>query len=168
MLGTTRPMTVADADAVLRIYQTGLDSGLASYETVAPSWPAFDAARLPRHRYVAVVGAEVVGWVAVCAVSTRPVYAGVVEHSVYVDPSAHGRGIGTRLLRAIIESTEADGIWTIQSGVFPENTASLRMHEKAGFRVIGVRHHPGRHQRPGGRWRDVVLIERRSPTVYLV
>jgi L-amino acid N-acyltransferase YncA len=161
-------MTAADGDAVLRIYQAGLDTGLASFETVAPAWEAFDAGRLPRHRLVAVDedGDAVVGWVAVSAVATRPVYAGVVEHSVYVDPRAHGRGVGLRLLEALISSTEAAGIWTIQSGVFPENTASLRLHERAGFRVIGIRHHPGRDQRPGGAWRDVALVERRSATVY--
>ena len=143
-----------------------MDSGLASYETVAPPWEVFDASKLAEHRFVAVDESTVVGWVAVSQVSARPVYAGIVEHSVYVDPGAHRRGIGVGLLDAVIGSTEAAGIWTIQSGVFPENTASLRLHEKAGFRVIGVRHHPGRDQRPGGLWRDVVLIERRSQTVY--
>jgi phosphinothricin acetyltransferase len=108
----------------------------------------------------------VIGWVAVSPVSARPVYAGIVEHSVYVDPGARRLGVGLCLLETLIASTEVAGIWTIQSGVFPENTASLRLHEKAGFRVIGVRHHPGRDQRPGGAWRDVVLIERRSTTVY--
>jgi phosphinothricin acetyltransferase len=106
------------------------------------------------------------GWVAVSPVSSRPVYAGVVEHSVYVDPAGQRRGIGLLLLRALIASTEAAGIWTIQSGVFPENVASMVLHERAGFRVIGVRHHVGRVQRPDGDWRDVALLERRSPTVY--
>jgi L-amino acid N-acyltransferase YncA len=163
---TLRPMTAADAGAVLRIYQAGMDSGLASYETLAPSWPDFDAGRLPGHRFVAEADGAVAGWVAVSRVSTRPVYAGIVEHSVYVDPACRRQGVGLRLLEAVIESTEAAWIWTIQSGVFPDNTASLRLHKKAGFRVIGVRHHPGRDQRPGGQWRDVVLIERRSATVY--
>ena len=163
---TLRPMTAADADAVLRIYQNGMDSGLASYETVAPAWPDFDDSKLADHRFVAQTDGAVVGWVAVSQVSRRPVYAGIVEHSVYVDPGCRRLGVGLRLLEALIESTEAAGIWTIQSGVFPENAASLRLHEKAGFRVIGIRHHPGRDQRPGGAWRDVALIERRSPTVY--
>src|SRR5262245_52784754 len=166
MAVTVRDMTAADGDAVLRIYQAGLDTGLASFETVAPNWPAFDAGRLPLHRFVAVDGDTVVGWVAVSPVSYRPVYAGVVEDSVYVDPDAFGQGIGRCLLEALIESTEAAGIWTIQAGVFPENVASLRLHERCGFRQIGVRHHPGREQRPGGDWRDVVLIERRSARVY--
>jgi L-amino acid N-acyltransferase YncA len=167
MAATVRPMTTADAQAVLRIYQAGLDTDLASFETVAPAWDAFDSAKLPEHRFVAVDRAEaVLGWVAVSTVSGRCVYAGVVEHSVYVDQAAHGRGVGLLLLQALVASTEAAGIWTIQSGVFPDNIASMRLHEKAGFRVIGIRHHPGRMQRPGGAWRDVALIERRSPDVY--
>jgi L-amino acid N-acyltransferase YncA/DNA-binding transcriptional ArsR family regulator len=155
-----RPMQPADAARVLAIYQAGLDSGQASFETVAPPWEAFDAARLPAHRHVAVgPDGTVLGWVAVSAVSGRCAYAGVVEHSVYVAPEARGRGAGSALLRALIRSTEAAGIWTIQSGVFPENTVSLRVHERAGFRAVGIRKRVGRHH---GRWRDVVLIERRS------
>ncbi|SNY66043.1 GNAT family N-acetyltransferase [Paractinoplanes atraurantiacus] len=157
-----RPMRAADAGAVLAIYQTGLDGGDASFETAAPSWEAFDAGRLPAHRFVAVDGPSVLGWVAVTAVSSRPVYAGVVEHSVYVDPAARGRGVGRALLGALIDSTERAGIWTIQSGIFPENAASLALHQAAGFRTVGVRERLGRH---GDRWRDVVLLERRSPLV---
>jgi len=160
-----RPMTAADAGAVLRIYQAGLDSGHASFEVAAPSWEAFDAARLPEHRYVAVDDGAVLGWVAVSAVSSRCVYAGVVENSVYVAPAARGRGVGRALLDALIASTEAAGIWTIQSGVFPENAASLALHRRAGFRVVGVRERIGRHESLGNRWRDVVFIERRSPLV---
>ncbi|HEY7226044.1 MAG TPA: GNAT family N-acetyltransferase [Micromonosporaceae bacterium] len=167
MTATVRPMSADDAQAVLRIYQSGLDTDLASFETTAPAWDAFDSGRLREHRFVAVDGTDaVVGWVAVSTVSSRCVYAGVVEHSVYVDPAASGRGIGLLLLQALVASTEAAGIWTIQSGVFPENTASLRLHEKAGFQVIGIRHHLGRMQRRGGGWRDVALVERRSPHVY--
>ena len=158
---TIRPMTGADAARVLAIYQAGLDGGEASFETRAPTWEVFDATRLPGHRHVAVDGAggEVVGWAAAVAVSDRCVYQGVVEHSVYVAPAARGRGVGAALLRALIGSTEAAGIWTIQSGIFPENAASLRLHARAGFRVVGVRERLGRHH---GRWRDVVLLERRS------
>ena len=154
-----RPMRAEDAEAVLSIYQAGLDGGQASFETTAPTWPAFDAGRLAEHRHVAVVDGQVVGWVAVSAVSARPVYAGVVEHSVYVDPATRGRGVGAALLATLIASTEAAGIWTIQSGIFPENAASLRLHERAGFRVVGTREALGRHH---GAWRDVVLLERRS------
>jgi L-amino acid N-acyltransferase YncA len=161
-----RPMSEADAQAVLRIYQAGMDCGHASFESAAPSWAVFDAGKLPQHRYVAVDDHdEILGWVTVSAVSSRPVYAGVVEHSVYVDPAAQGRGVGRALLEALIASTEAAGIWTIQSGVFPENTASLALHRRAGFRVVGVRERIGQHAMHGGWWRDVVFIERRSPHI---
>lgn len=151
------------AEQVLAIYRLGIDTGDATFETTVPTWEAFDAAKLPDHRRVAVDHrGRVLGWTAVVPVSDRCVYAGVVEHSVYVHPDAQGRGVGRALLEALLASTDAAGIWTVQSGVFPENTASLRLHAKAGFRVIGIRERIGRHH---GRWRDVVLIERRSPTV---
>ncbi|MFI5590287.1 GNAT family N-acetyltransferase [Amycolatopsis sp. NPDC051758] len=160
---TIVPMTPEHADAVLAIYQAGLDTGHASFETTAPAWAGWDAAHLPAHRLVAVTPAgRVVGWTAVSAVSSRCAYAGCVEHSVYVHPDTRGSGIGPALLRALITSTERAGIWTIQSGIFPENTASRRVHGEAGFREVGTRHRVGRHH---GRWRDVVLIERRSPVV---
>ncbi len=163
---TVRPMRPTDGPAVLRIYQAGLDTGQASFEARAPDWTTFDAGKLPEHRFVAVDDrGTVLGWVAVSAVSGRCVYAGVVEHSVYVDPVARGLGVGRALLDALIESTEAAGIWTIQSGVFPENAASLAVHARAGFRTVGIRERLGRHAAHGGRWRDVVLIERRSPAV---
>lgn len=156
-------MRADDAGQVLAIYQAGLDTGQASFETVAPGWEAFDASKLPGHRHVAVdaVNGRVLGWTAASAVSARPVYAGVVEHSVYVDLARHGGGIGSALLGALIGSAEAAGIWTIQSSIFPENTASLRLHQKAGFRVVGARERVGCHH---GRWRDTVFIERRSKT----
>lgn len=156
------PMTDAHADAVLAIYQAGIDEGHATFETLAPDWETFTETRLPAHRYVAVDDSAVLGWVAASAVSSRCVYAGVVEHSVYVHKDARGRGIGRQLLNTLIASTEAAGIWTIQSGVFPENTASLRLHNSVGFRVVGVRERLGQHN---GRWRDVVLIERRSAAI---
>ncbi len=156
------PMTERHAAAVLAIYQAGIDEGDATFETEAPSWPQFTAARLPEHRYVASDGADVLGWVAVSPVSSRCVYAGVVEHSVYVHPAARGRGVGRQLLAALIASTEAAGIWTIQSGIFPENAASVALHHAAGFRTIGVRERIGQHH---GRWRDVLLLERRSPAI---
>ncbi len=157
------PMTDDHADAVLAIYRAGIEEGDATFETTVPDWSAFSGSRLTDHRFVALDdGAAVVGWVAVSAVSVRAVYAGVVEHSVYVAPAARGRGVGRALLAALIDSTEAAGIWTIQSGLFPENHASLALHRASGFRVVGLRHHLGRH---GGHWRDVVLVERRSTTV---
>jgi L-amino acid N-acyltransferase YncA len=156
------PMTERHAAAVLAIYQAGIDEGNATFEEQAPAWAEFTASRLPGHRYVAVAADGVVGWVAASAVSSRCVYAGVVEHSVYVDPAARGRGLGRQLLDVLIASTEAAGVWTIQSGIFPENTASLALHRTVGFRVVGTRERLGRHH---GRWRDVVLIERRSPVI---
>ena len=163
---SVRPMESADAKAVLAIYQAGLDGGDATFERALPTWGAFDAARLPGHRFVAVDEDDIIlGWVAVSAVSSRAVYAGVVEHSVYVDSAARRRGVGRALLDALIASTEAAGIWTIQSGVFPENTASLAVHHAAGFRTVGIRERIGRHESLGNRWRDVIFIERRSPHV---
>lgn len=160
-----RAMRPDDAGRVLAIYQEGLDTGQASFETTAPTWAQFDAAKLGRHRYVAAEAGpsgEVLGWIAAVPVSDRCCYSGVVEHSVYVSLRAQGRGVGAALLAALIASTEEEGIWTIQSGVFPENTPSLRLHAKAGFRTVGVRERLGRLN---GRWRDVVLLERRSPLV---
>jgi phosphinothricin acetyltransferase len=160
-------MEPSDAAAVLAIYQQGLDSGHASFETAVPTWEVFSAGKLPGHRIVAVDARNrVLGWIACSRVSARPVYEGVVEHSVYVHPEARNRGVGQRLLDAFIASTEAAGIWTIQSGIFPENTASLALHERAGFQTLGVRARLGRHEGiGGGRWRDVVFIERRSRLV---
>ncbi len=157
------PMTPAHAEAVLSIYRDGIDEGNATFETGAPAWPEFDAAKLPRHRFVALDGSgAVVGWVAVTRVSSRSAYAGVVEHSVYVARSARGLGAGRALLDALIASTESAGIWTIQAGIFPENAASAALHRAAGFREVGRRERIGKRD---GVWRDVVLIERRSPAV---
>ncbi|WP_328299281.1 GNAT family N-acetyltransferase [Streptomyces sp. NBC_00435] len=156
-------MTRDHAGRVLEIYQAGIDEGNATFETEAPNWDVFDAAKLPEHRFAAFgTDGNLLGWVAASKVSDRCAYAGVVEHSVYVHPDARGRGVARALLDALIASTEAAGIWTIQSGIFPENTASLALHQRAGFRVIGTRARIGRHR---GVWRDVVLLERRSPKI---
>jgi phosphinothricin acetyltransferase len=155
-------MSSAHADQVLAIYQAGLDSGNASFETTAPSWEEWDRAHLAAHRFVATdADGSVLGWVAATPVSSRCVYAGVLEHSVYVRPDRQGRGVGAALLDAFIAATEAAGVWTLQSGIFPENAASLALHQRVGFRVVGTRERIGRHH---GLWRDVVLIERRSST----
>ncbi|WP_405733319.1 GNAT family N-acetyltransferase [Streptomyces sp. NBC_00028] len=156
-------MAASHAEEVLAIYQAGIDEGNATFETTAPTWEIFDSSKLPEHRFVALDERDaVLGWVAATRVSDRCAYAGVVEHSVYVHPGARGRGVAAALLKALIDSTEAAGIWTIQSGIFPENTASLALHQRAGFRPIGTRERIGRHH---GMWRDVVLIERRSPEI---
>jgi len=156
-------LTPEHGDEVLAIYQLGIDEGNATFETTAPTWEAFDAAKLPHHRHVALdTDRRVLGWIAATKVSDRCAYAGVVEHSVYLHPEVRRQGVGAALLNTLIASTEAAGIWTIQSGIFPENTASLRLHQQAGFRIIGTRERIGRQH---GAWRDVVLIERRSPTI---
>lgn len=147
---------------VARIYTAAILERVATFETETPSWDDWDGAHLPDHRFVAVVDGAVLGWVAASAVSGRCVYRGVVESSVYVDPAAQRQGVGRALLRQLIESTEAAGIWTIEAGMFPENEASLRLHEQLGFRVVG------RHERIAqldGVWRDTLLLERRSAVV---
>ncbi len=160
---TLAPMRDDHAAAVLAIYQAGIEEGNATFETSAPTWDAFRHNHLAAHSHVALGGdGTVLGWVSVVPVSDRCAYAGVVEHSVYVCPTARGRGVGRVLLQALVASTEAAGIWTIQAGVFPENTASLALHERVGFRRIGIRERIGRQH---GRWRDVLLIERRSPVI---
>ena len=156
-------MTPEHADDVLRIYQAGIDSGDATFEPAAPGWAEFDAKFLPEVRLVALSpDGSVLGWVALSSVSSRRVYAGVAEVSVYVAPEAARRGVGRHLLDAAIEASETAGIWTLQAGIFPENAASLALHAKAGFRTVGVRERMGRQ---GDKWRDVVLLERRSPRV---
>ncbi|MGA9112560.1 MAG: N-acetyltransferase family protein [Candidatus Dormiibacterota bacterium] len=160
---TIRLLEAADWPAVREIYAAGIASGDATFEEEPPSWDDFDSHRLSTLRFVAVDAAgAVVGWVAAAAVSDRCVYAGVVEHSVYVEPAMRGRGVGRLLLDHLIAASEADGIWTIQSGIFPENTASRALHARCGFREVGVRERVGRHR---GRWRDVVMVERRSPAI---
>lgn len=162
---TVRPMREADWPAVRQIYREGIATGQTTFEAEAPDWNGFDASRLAAHRLVAEApGVGVLGWAAVSAVSARPVYAGVVEHSVYVSEAARGRGIGSLLLRSLIAATEQDGIWTIQASVFPENEPSLRLQLAHGFRVVGRREKIARmaHGPEAGQWRDTVLIERRT------
>lgn len=155
-IATMRP---EDWPAVRAIYEDGIAGGDATFETEVSGWEEWDAAHLPEHRLVARRGDEVVGWAAVVPVSGRCVYAGVAEHSVYVAAAARGQGVGRTLLLALVASTERAGIWTLQSGIFPENHVSLRLHESCGFRIVGTRERLGLHR---GRWRDVILIERRK------
>jgi L-amino acid N-acyltransferase YncA len=157
-----QPLTADHWPAVRAIYEEGIAGGDATFETAAPAWDAWDRGHLAGHRLVAVAGGRVVGWAALAPVSERCAYAGVAEASVYVAAAAAGRGVGRALLEALVAGAEAAGIWTVQTGIFPENTASLALHRRCGFRVVGVRERLGKL---GGRWRDVVLLERRSPLV---
>lgn len=147
---------------VARIYAEGIAGGDATFETEVPDWERWDAGHLAEHRFVALRDGLVVGFAAVSGVSDRCAYRGVVENSVYVAESARGSGIGRLLLEHLIASTESAGIWTIQSGIFPENGASLRLHERVGFRVVGRRERLGKLH---GAWRDVLLVERRSGAI---
>jgi L-amino acid N-acyltransferase YncA len=154
-----RPLTEDDWAAVADIYWDGMRDGLATFETEVPSWEAWDAAHLPEHRLVAELLDEIVGWAALSPASSRRCYAGVVENSVYVARPARGRGVGRALLQRLVGDADAAGIWTIQTSIFPENRASLALHERCGFRVVGTRE---RIARRDGVWRDTVLLERRS------
>jgi L-amino acid N-acyltransferase YncA len=163
----TEPVTIealaaGDWPAVRAIYEEGIASGNATFETEAPTWESWDASHLPEHRFVARWESEVVGWAALSPVSERRVYAGVAEVSVYVAERVRGHGVGRVLLGELVWSSEQAGIWTLQAGVFPENEASLALHRANGFRVVGIRVAIGKHR---GVWRDVVLLERRSAEV---
>jgi phosphinothricin acetyltransferase len=153
-----REMEEADWPRVREIYAEGIASGDATFETEPPGWPEFDAGRLPTHRLVAVEGGVVVGWAALSPTSPRACYAGVVEHSVYVAGTHRGQGIGQALLEALLADAESAGLWTVQTSVFPENAASVALHERVGFRVVGRRE---RIAELDGVWRDTLLLERR-------
>ena len=158
-----RQMANSDWPRVAAIYAAGIASGHATFESDVPGWESWDRSHLAAPRMVAVdASGQVVGWAAGSGVSERCVYGGVMEHSIYVDLSARGHGVGDLLLKTLIVESERLGFWTIQSGVFPENVASLALHKKWGFREVGRRERVGRHN---GVWRDVVLLERRSPVV---
>jgi len=148
--------------SVKAIYESGLATGNASFQTSAPSWEEWDAAHLKHSRLVSILNNQVVGWAALTPVSGRCVYAGVAEVSVYVHPDSRGLGIGEDLLQELIIESEKNGIWTLQAGIFPENIPSLRIHEKTGFRQVGFREKIGQMN---GKWRDTVLLERRSKTI---
>lgn len=160
---TFRPLVPADWPAVAEIFRQGIESGNATFETEVPDWRSWDAARSPHCRIVAEVDGAVVGYAGLSPVSERPVYAGVCEVMIYLAESARCRGVGGRLLRRLVDETEAQGIWTLQAGIFPENAASIRIFEKAGFKVLGTHERLGRFH--DGRWRDVVLMERRSRAI---
>jgi L-amino acid N-acyltransferase YncA len=162
---TLRPMSRDDWPVVREIYREGIESGHATFETSVPEWDGWDGARHPACRIVAEGAGEVLGFAALSPTSARPVYAGVCEVMVYVAADSRGSGVGTALVAALVCAAEEEGIWTLQATTFPENAASIRAHRRAGFREVG------RHERIGrfhdGRWRDTVLLERRSDVVGL-
>jgi len=155
-------MQPSDWTSVAAIYAEGIAGGMATFETRCPSWEEWDAHHLACCRLVAREEGRVVGWAALCPVSARPCYAGVAEVSVYVGAGARRRGVGRALLKAVMEDSERQGIWTLQGATFPENEASLRLQEACGFRIIGRRERVGKLN---GVWRDTVLTERRSRSV---
>ncbi|MFZ0590834.1 MAG: N-acetyltransferase family protein [Bryobacteraceae bacterium] len=155
-------MTADDWPAVRAIYLEGIATGNATFERHAPDWEHWNESRLKSPRLVARIDGKIAGWAALTPVSRRKVYAGVAEVSVYVAEQARGRAIGRALLSALVDASENEGIWTLQAGVFPENVASMALHKRAGFRVVGTRERLGCMN---GKWRDVVLMERRSRRV---
>jgi L-amino acid N-acyltransferase YncA len=157
-----RALEATDWPAVRSIFEEGIATGQATFEAEAPSWEAWDGAHLREPRLVADEDGTVVAWAALSAVSGRCVYRGVVESSIYVTREARGRGVGRTLLTRLVENTERAGIWTIEAGIFPENRASVNLHLRCGFRIVGVRERLGSMN---GEWRDVLLLERRSEVV---
>jgi phosphinothricin acetyltransferase len=159
---TIGPMRPQDWEFVRAIYLEGIMTGEATFETEAPDWEGWDSGHLPQCRLIAGNGDAVLGWAALSPVSKRQVYAGVAEVSVYVAAMARGYGVGSALMRALIEASERHGVWTLQSSIFPENHASVTLHLKHGFREVGRRERIARHH---GVWRDTVIFERRSSVI---
>jgi phosphinothricin acetyltransferase len=155
-------MTAEDWDSVRAIYLAGIATGQATFETAAPTWATWNNAHLRVPRLVAISGEILAGWAALSPVSARAVYTGVAEVSVYVAEAMRGRGIGTLLLKALVQESEKNGIWTLQASIFPENAASISIHSLCGFREVGSRHRIAKMQ---GVWRDTLLFERRSKLV---
>lgn len=159
---TIEIMTQKDWTEVARIYEVGIATKNATFQTEAPDWDSWNKAHRQDCRFVATVENRIVGWAALSNVSGRCVYSGVAEVSVYVDTEFRGKGVGDKLMEAMVEESETKGIWTLQAGIFPENTGSLKLHHKHGFRTIGIREHLGKMD---ATWRDVAMLERRSKTV---
>ena len=161
-----RPMRDADYPAVVAIFQQGIEGGNATFEISPPSWERWNQDHFISGRWVAVAAesAEVIGWAALSFVSNRNVFRGVAELSIYIHNQFHGLGLGQKLMEIVIDDAEKNGIWMLQSGIFPENIASIKLHEKLGFRHVGYREKIG--QMPGtNKWRDILILERRSGTI---
>ena len=157
-----QPLLAAHWQQVRRIYLEGIATGQATFQQEAPEWEAWDAGHLPHSRLVAMEGGEVVGWVALSPVSARVVYRGVAEVSIYVGAHHRGKGFGYLLLQQLVQESEQNGIWTLQASIFPQNKASVRIHEQCGFRLLGRRERIGQQN---GTWRDTLILERRSNIV---
>lgn len=157
-----RLLTKDDWAAVKNIYELGIATGMATFETTAPNWENWHQNHLPFGRIVAVLEKEVIGWAALTAVSNRCIYQGVVEVSVYIHPNFQGKGVGQLLIKRLIFESEKEGIWTLHSAIFRENMGSIALHKKVGFRMIGYREKIGKLK---GVWKDNVLMERRSRVV---
>jgi L-amino acid N-acyltransferase YncA len=157
-----RPLLEEDWEFVRSIYLDGIATGQATFETEAPDWTQWNSAHWPAPRLVAVLSQTILGWAALSGVSTRSVYAGVAEVSVYVGERVRGRGIGRLLLETLVQESEQNGIWTLQAGIFPENVASISLHKSCGFREVGTRE---RIAKLKGVWRDTLLLERRSKLI---
>jgi L-amino acid N-acyltransferase YncA len=157
-----RKLLPADWPSVRAIYLEGIATGNATFESEAPEWPEWDSKHLKDARLVAEMDGKVVGWAALSPVSSRCVYSGVAELSIYIASAMRGKGVGKALMDAVVAESEAGGYWTLRSGIFPENKASLALHQKSGFRILGTQERIGKMD---GRWRDVVLMERRSTVI---
>lgn len=155
-------MLLENWEAIKQIYEEGIATGQATFQQQAPEWDEWNNDHLKHSRIVARENGQVLGWAALTAVSGRCVYAGVGEVSVYVSTKARGKGLGKQLLQKLIEESEANNVWTLQAGIFPENIASVKIHEDCGFRVVGRRERIGQMN---GVWRDTILMERRSKII---
>lgn len=159
---TIDQMTEKSWTDVARIYESGIATRNATFQTEAPDWNSWDMAHRKDCRLIALIDNKIVGWAALSGVSSRPVYAGVAEVSVYVDQDYRGKGVGDQLMDSLIKESEINGVWTLQAGIFPENAGSLKLHHKHGFQTIGVKQRIGKMDHS---WRDVAMLERRSKVV---
>ncbi|MEM7106322.1 MAG: N-acetyltransferase family protein [Bacteroidota bacterium] len=160
---TIRPLLPSDWPKVESIYLEGIATNNATFETSSPGWARWDKSHLPACRFVAEIDGEIAGWVAISPVSDRCVYGGVGETSIYIGNRFQGRGLATALMKKVIKASEDEGLWTLMAATFPENEPSIKLHQKVGFRIIGVREKIGKHY---GKWRDTVLMERRSEVIW--